>query len=347
MSTRRGLQSWGDVATNTGPIHVGYRGDCCSPQDRTTPRRGQSSKPRGPVYSCEARATSPGFREVRYLDRDLTRRRAGTAMDTPGPGQYDIRVPLRRGTTFAGPRPKCSKTVMVGAFVASATKTTAAAAAATSNEGAGGRERRGSGSGAGQGARPPPAAAAAPSQRLSTPLMGKESPGPAYNLPSDFDLKLANKKTFHPPRCGGAKTKKRQVPRDRGRGATVRRRGQGTSLSEARRELSDVVASSGGGAAAGTALLGVPVKTSFGRGFLLRIRADGMTFVRLPWGVLYTMEVLTRGSAASPPLEDPAVPNSKKGVDMDPPATVEVDRRVDEEGGHLDEGDTPQPTGEI
>lgn len=332
---------------------MGYRGDCCPP-DRTAPRRRQNCRPRGPVHSCEARATSPGFREVRYLSRDLTRRGAGTVTDTPGPGQYNIRVPLRRGTTFAGPRPKCSKTVTVRAFVASAETTTLAP-----RERAAGQARRGSG--AGQGVCPSPPASSAGvstvSQRLSTPLMGRESPGPAYSLPSDFDLKLVNKKTFHPPRCGGTRPK-RQVRRDKkGRGATFGG-GQGTTagLIEARRELSRLAANSGGStaaAAAAAAALGVPVKTCLGRGLLLRIRADGMTFVRLPWGVLYTTEVLTRGNNAvytGATLEHPAVSSSEGGGMEQLSTNFQAEDRVDatpsRKAGCKDECDAPQPAGE-
>ena len=309
VSTTGGLQSWGDIATNTGPIHVGYRGDC-SPRDRPAPRRRRGAKPRGPVHSCEARATSPGFREVRYLNRDLTRRGAGTVTDTPGPGQYNIRVPLRRGTTFAGPRPKCSKAATVRALLASASTAVASGERA-------GQARRSSGAAQGTWPSPPPAAAVSSSSssskrlstRLSTPLMGRESPGPAYNLPSDFDLKLVNKKTFHPPGCGGERNR-RQQPREKGRAATCRE-GRGiTRLAQARRELSRAAVSSGKGCLA----LGVPVNTFFGRGVLLRIRADGMTFVRLPWGVLYTREVLTRGNVARATVEeDPAVFTSDGG----------------------------------
>lgn len=321
VSTRRGLQSWGDTATNIGPIHVGYHGDCSSP-DRPTPRQRRDARPRGPVHSCEERATSPGFREVRYLDRDLTRQGAGTATYTPGPGQYNIRVPLQRGTTFAGPRPKSSKIITVRAFIASA-KTVA------STERAGQAER---GSGVGQRVWPSPPPVQ--SQRLSVPLMGRESPGPAYNLPSDFDQKLVNKKTFHPPRCDGKKTE-RQVARGRGRRITCRE-GRRTSLPQARRALADVAANAGG-RIAGIAL-GVPVTTSLGRGFLLRIRADGMTFVRFPWGVLYTMEVLTRGNVAPAALEDPAVSNSESGG-------MARDTTPSEEGRCKDTRDVPQPTG--
>lgn len=309
------------------------------------------------MHSSEARATSPGFREVRYISRDLTRRGAGTVTDTPGPGQYNIRVPLRRGTTFAGPRPKCGKTATVRAFVASATT---AAAVASSSERAGQQERRDAG--ADRGARPSPPAPAAVSQRLSTPLMGKESPGPAYKLPSDFDLKLVNKKTFHPPRCyGGGTRAKRQVPRDREPAAATSRGGQGATrknLPRARRELSRVAAAnSRGGCSGAGAVVGVPVKTSLGRGFLLRIRADGMTFVRLPWGVLYSREVFTRGNAldaaaAAASLEDPAsaVPNSEGGGVELLPTAVQADGGVDaallEEGRRReDEWGAPQPTG--
>eukprot|EP00752_Nemacystus_decipiens_P009554 g8534.t1 len=308
MSTPRGLQSWGDIATNTGPIHVGYRGDC-SPQDRPSSRQRRDSKPRGPVHSCAARATSPGFREVRFLNRDLTRRGAGTMTDTPGPGHYNTRPALRRGTTFAGPKPKCSKAATVRALVASASTAVAAGERA-------GEARKGSG--APQGARPsPPAAAAAAattvSQRLSTPLMGRESPGPAYNLPSDFDLKVVNKKTFRPPRCGGKRRQRQEVPKERESGAACGG-GQGaTSLAHrAPREPSRVVSNSAGGCA--SLVLGVPVKTSLGRGFLLRVRADGMTFVRLPWGVLYTKEVLSHGNLAFVGAEeDPAVSTVEAG----------------------------------
>lgn len=293
MCTRRGLQAWADVATRTGPLHVGYNGDCSPrPWNHQNSRRGSTCpKPSGPVYSCEARATSTGFREARYLSRDLMRRCAGTAMDTPGPGQYDVRVPLRRGTSFAGPRPKPSKTAAVGAFLASANL-------AASEERRPGRDNGGSGARRRLRPSPPPAR----SRRLSTPLLGRESPGPAYSLPSDFDPKLVNKKKFHPPSCGGGTKSTGKAPSRRARSAT---RFRGGNIRGLRRELSDLVANSGGGAAgkarggaAGKAL-GVPVSTSLGRGFLLRLREDGVTFVRLPWGVLYTTEVLTHGNMFS------------------------------------------------
>lgn len=108
-----------------------------------------------------------------------------------------------------------------------------------------------------------------------------------------------------------------------------------------------MAASSGSGAAG--RVLGVPVKTSLGRGFLLRIRADGTTFVRLPWGVLYTMEVLTRGNDVSAALEDPTASNSESG-DTELPTTIQADDRVDatpsQEGERKCKRDTPQPTGE-
>lgn len=102
-------------------------------------------------------------------------------------------------------------------------------------------------------------------------------------------------------------------------------------------------------------VLGVPVKTSVGRGFLLRIRADGMTFVRLPWGVLYTREALTRGSVASATVEeeDPAVPTSRGGGMELPTTAVQEAGGVDAtpsedgvEGGGKDACDAPQPTDE-
>lgn len=328
---------------------MGHSSGNFPPPDRpTTPRQRRDSKPRGPVHSCEARATSPGFREVRYLNRDLTRRGAGTVTETPGPGQYNTRVPMRRGTTFAGPRPKCSRAATVRAFVASAATT---AAVAPSSERAIGQARRAPAAAAtSQGAWPSPPPVAAVSQRLSTPLMGKESPGPVYKLPSDFDLKLVNKKTFHPPRCCGARAK-RQLPRGKGRGAALRG-GQGATtrrLPLARRQLPRVADNSGGGGTAGT-VLGVPVQTPLGRGFLLGIRADGMTFVRLPWGVLYSRGVLSRGNvintttAAS--LGDPVASNSEgRGTEL--LTTVQVDLGVDatpsEEAGRNAKCDAPQP----
>lgn len=60
-------------------------------------------------------------------------------------------------------------------------------------------------------------------------------------------------------------------------------------LSRAREYLVQLASASG----VGGGTLAVPVSTSMGRGFLLAIRADGMSFVRLPWGVLYTAERLT------------------------------------------------------
>lgn len=247
-------------------------------------------------------------------------------MDTPGPGQYDVRVPLRRGTIFAGPRPRSSKTAAVGAFLASAKLS-------ASDERRAGRENRGSGARRRSWPSPP----AARSHRLSAPLMGRESPGPAYSLPSDFDRKLVNKKTFHPPSCGGGKKSTRRVPSKRARRAP---RFRGGAIRGLRRELSDLVAKSGegnagkalGGGAAGKAL-GVPVSTSLGRGFLLRIREDGMTFVRLPWGVLYTTEVLTHGNMLSGresvAFEDPgAAPDIERGGIELETAAVGADGRV-------------------
>lgn len=363
VNTRGGLQAWGDVATKTGPIHVGCRGDCSHPWDRPTPRRGPDSKRRGPVHSCEARATSPGFREVRYLSRDLARRTAGAAMATPGPGQYNIRLPLQRGTSFAGPRPAtaCStnrKDLLartVGAFEASANKLSVTRAARA------GETERGSGEGRRRSSCPSPRAAR--SQRLSAPLMGRESPGPAYNLPSDFDLKLVNKKTFRPPRCDGRKEKpscRTEKPRKEGQNAMFGpanepgRHGKIGGLPQARRELTKFLAKPGGCAAVGRAL-GVPVSTSMGRGFLLRVRADNMAFVRLPWGVLYTTEVLTRGrifsSSASVSLKHHDAPNSESGATELVTDTVEVDDSVvaspkGEGQGPEDACDTPNPAGE-
>lgn len=296
VSTRGGLQAWGDVATNTGPIHVGNKGNCASPWDRPTPRRGPDSQRRGPIHSREARATSPGFRETRYLNRDLTRKGACRPTDTPGPGQYSVRPPLERGTSFAGPRrqTKCSKAVTVNALVASA-KGRAASDEKTISGAKNGMVRRGGG-----GDRQSRPSTAAPSQRLSLPLKGRESPGPAYALPSDFDQKFVNKKTFHPPRCSESSPFGTEESRETGRSA---RNGPHADektkrLPKARREASGSVAKSGRAVVAIGRALGVPVKTCMGRGILLRIRADGMTFVRLPWGVLYTTEVLTHGDNA-------------------------------------------------
>ncbi|CAM9567283.1 unnamed protein product [Ectocarpus sp. 8 AP-2014] len=314
VSTRGGLQAWGDVATNTGPLHVGNKGNCASPWDRPTPRRGPDSQRRGPIHSREVRATSPGFRETRYLNRDLTRKGACKATDTPGPGQYSIRPPLERGTSFAGPRrpTKCSKAATVNALVASAKSR------AASDEKTGGA-KNGMVRGGDRQSQP----STAPSQRLSIPLKGRESPGPAYALPSYFDQKFVNKKTFHPPRCSGTSPFGTEEPSGTGRSANLAPRADENGnvrakktnrLPKARREASSgPVAKSGRADAIGRAL-GVPVNTCMGRGILLRIRADGMTFVRLPWGVLYTTEVLTHGGNAYPAnpsaLGNPGVVNS-------------------------------------
>lgn len=267
----------------------------CAPQAEPTPRRGSASQRRGPVHSSEVRATSPGFREIRYLDPELTRRGVGTAKNTPGPGQYIVRPSMERGTKFAGARSKCSRAATVATVEAFAKSRAANKARFTS--GLAKQER--------------PSLPASRSLRLSTPLMGRESPGPAYDLPSDFDIKHTNKKTFHPPPC---RTKLIPSPwskvRKRGRGA-----GLGVSAKQCRKDMahvcreldkamSGVVAKLKG---SGTGIVGLPVSTSLGRGLLLRIRADGMSFVRLPWGVLYTMEELTRGSHTTYPvvLDDP------------------------------------------
>lgn len=232
---------------------------------------------------------------MRYLNRELIRQARGTAGETPGPGQYNIRPSLERGTAFAGPRlaTKPSKAVTVNAFVASArVRATNEVARETKDE-----------SGEAPGVRPSPVPPAGGSQRLPIPLLGRESPGPAYSLPSDFDLKLINKKMFYPPPCCRGQRAKPLLGREglrEGGGSAIHDRaendhGQGgdmAALFQARRKLALSVAKSAGDEAARRPL-GVPVNTSLGRGFLLRMRADGMIFVRLPWGVLYTTEVLT------------------------------------------------------
>lgn len=321
VSTREGLQAWGDVATKTGPIHVGRKGDCSSSWNPPPPRRGINANRRGPVHSRETRATSPGFREVRYLNSELVRQARGTAGDTPGPGQYNVRPSLERGTAFAGPRlaTKCSKAVTIHAFVSSA-KVRAA------KESTGGIK---SGVGGNRGVFPSPPSPASRSQRLSIPLLGRESPGPAYNLPSDFDLKLDNKKKFHPPSCGwetaklpfgreGLRKGGRSTIRDRAANEDDGQRGDIAALYTARRRLAEAVKKSVEEEAVRRPL-GVPVKTSLGRGFLLRMRADGMIFVRLPWGVLYTTEVLTHaGYFATRSYVESGAPgvSSKNAVDV-------------------------------
>lgn len=262
----------------------------CAPRIQSAPRRGPYSERRGPIHSCEARATSPGFHEVRYIDRELTRRAAGTANDTPGPGAYSVRPSMPCGTTFAGPRPKSSRATAIAAAVAVAN--------IRANHGV--RER---GLTEGRKLAPPQAQ----SERLSAPLMGRESPGPAYTLPSDFDARPTNMKTFHPPPC---RTKKARLlgegkvsrrARSAGSGATGKQqcRMDMTALSRARREMKDLADRSG------AKMLGVPACTTMGRGFLLRIRADGTSVVRLPWGVLYTSEMLTRAMGVA------SIPTSK------------------------------------
>lgn len=66
-------------------------------------------------------------------------------------------------------------------------------------------------------------------------------------------------------------------------------------VSRARREMHELATKRQGKDTGVTAL---PVNTSMGRGFLLRIRTNGMSFVRLPWGVLYTTEMLTWHSSS-------------------------------------------------
>lgn len=284
---------------------MGCRGDCSHPWDRPSPRRGPDSKRRGPVHSCEARATSPGFREVRYLNHDLMQQTAGAATETPGPGQYNVRPTLQRGTVFAGPRPATTCSTNRKNLLARTVGVLKASAKLRETRSRDDETERGSAAGRGKAWWPSPPATR--SERLSTPLMGRESPGPAYNLPSVFDQKMVNKKTFHPPRCQSRKAKPScttEKPRKRGKSAIFGpasepgRQGNVEGLRQARRELSKFVGKSGGCTAVGRAL-GVPVSTSMGRGFLLRIRADNMAFVRLPWGVLYTVEVLARGNVIS------------------------------------------------
>lgn len=256
-----------------------------------------ASERRGPVHSSEERATSTGFREVRYLDHERMSRGIGAAKDTPtpGPGTYNVRPRMTCGTKFAVSKARVDKTAARAAALESARARVADSGQCK------GRILDGRGGGV----RPYPPVRRS-SQRIRLPLRGRESPGPAYSLPSDFDLKRPNAKIFHPPPC----TKKSRKPgyggrgRMRVRGGLVARpttiprcptaedgrpRPGMSGLSRAQECLIRLASDT---SRAGANALAIPVSTTMGRGFLLAVRGDGMSFVRLPWGVLYTAKRL-------------------------------------------------------
>lgn len=305
VCTRGELQAWGDLATKIGPMNVGRNLDC-APRAQAVSRTGSASEHRGPIHSSEARATSHGFREVRYLGRELMRQAVGTGRDTPGPGSYNVRPRMMCGTMFAAPRPGGRKVaaggnraIAVAAMIAEAKHGTIHQLDTGCLEIPKGRRH------------PSSSVECSSQQRSSAHLQGKESPGPAYKLPSDFDIKRMNKKIFHPPPCSGARTPSyREMGKKRGRRRgpasvaipdTLAKTGRQSNhssgmagLSRARHQLVQLVsATATGGGRGGPVALAVPANTTMGRGFLLAVRADGMSFVLLPWGVLYTRERLT------------------------------------------------------
>lgn len=227
MSTKGGLQAWGDVATDAGSTHAS-RGLDCSPRGESTPRRGPASERRGSAHLSGTRATPPVFREARYLHRESARRAKGTEKHTPGPGEYSVRPSMMCGTKFAGLKANCTRAEK------------AAYATACANR----RAPNGVGCARRFGSRAWPSPPLAKSKRLSAVPMGAESPGPAYYLPSDFDIKQSNKKTFTPPPCSNnakGKATKRQGAR---KGATCGHccRGGVAGLSLARQELHEMAA---------------------------------------------------------------------------------------------------------
>lgn len=227
MSTKGGLQAWGDVATDAGSFHVSRDLDC-SPRGEPTPRRGPASERRGSVHLTGTRRTLPVFREARYLHREPARRAKGTEKHTPGPGEYSVRPSVTCGTKFAGLQANCTRADRV-AYAIACTNGSAA-------NGVGCARRFGGHTWPS----PPPAK----SQRLSAAPIGAESPGPAYYLPSDFDIKQSNRKTFTPPACSNnakGKTTKRQGAR---KGATYDHCGRGgvAGLSLARQTLHEMAA---------------------------------------------------------------------------------------------------------
>lgn len=356
VTTTRGLQAWGNLATKVGPISV-----------VTEPVRGvgSASERRGPVHSSEVRATSPTFREVRYLDRELTRRGVGVGRDTPGPGSYNVRPRMIRGTKFASSLPGETRAAVRAAAIKSAKVRSKEAGVGKTKGPEGGRFRRS----------PPDARS---SQRLPIPLRGRESPGPAYSVPGGFDIKLTNRNNFHPPCCtkptsargyhrAGRKSKRGCIAAapaaDSAAADTIPRinsfstkreksRPGMAGLSRAREYLVELISTSLG-VRDTISKLAVPVSTSMGRGFLLAVRADGMSFVRLPWGVLYTAERLaswgkdlpvnaivgtTRTSSCAPLLLDKDM-RMKKVADRGAHTRIEKPAEVPPENGRRDTSD--------
>ena len=203
---------------------------------------------------------------------------AGTANDTPGPGAYDVRPSMSSGTTFAGPRPKSSRNVTVSTVIARAEwKATGDVVHTTA-----------------VGNRYWPCLSPRRSNRLQSPLRGADSPGPAYCLPSDFDLKRPNKHSFSPPRCK-PKSRTLTVGKSRKRGRLAGSAGANdlSVLSRAREEMQRHSTEEAEGECGGDNALGVLVNTSMGKGILLQVRPNYVRLVQLPWGLLFTTEVLT------------------------------------------------------
>lgn len=269
MSTPRGLQAWGDNAAEMDSRNIG-RGSNYSPRSPAPIHRCHTSTRRGPVHTGEIRATSADFREVRFLDHNLMKQSAGTSKDTPGPGTYDVRPSMKSGTTFAEPRPRRGEITNIStAMTRVECKEVERFCRRPS------RPR---------------------SNRLQTPFRGADSPGPAYSLPSDFDLKRSNKQSFQPtPSKTNSRSHGVRKSRKRGRLAGFVAKAKGSALSSARMSIQQgYLDNEAGGAYGGDHALGVHVETSLGQGVLLEVRMNGMSSVLLPWGVLFTGEVLTR-----------------------------------------------------
>lgn len=123
------------------------------------------------------------------------------------------------------------------------------------------------------------------SNRLQTPFRGADSPGPTYSLPSDFNLRRSNKQSFQPT---PSNSRPHGTRKSRKRGGLVKR----SATASARMGIQqDCLDDDAGGAYHESR---VHVETSLGQGVLLEIRMNGTNLVILPWGVLFTREVLGR-----------------------------------------------------
>lgn len=214
---------------------------------------------RGPVHTGEIRSTSADFRSVRFLGHNLMKQSAGNSKDTPGPGTYDVRPSMKSGTTFAEPRPR------QGGMTKKECKEV---------------ERY---------CRQP---SCPDSNRLQTPFQGADSPGPTYILPSDFNLKRSNKQSFQPTPSNSRPHGTRRKSRKRGRLTGFVAKVKGSAMPSARMGIQqDCLENDAGGAYHES---GVHVETSLGQGVLLEVRMNGVNLVLLPWGVLFTREVLAR-----------------------------------------------------